>query len=141
MSISPFLIGESKILLKKHEGFRSKPYKCTAGKLTIGYGRNIEDNGITVDEALFLLENDIKKTIDSCNSNFSWFKDSSSNVQLVVVNMVFNMGLNGFKKFKKTINLIENKEYKKASIEMLNSHWAKQVKGRALELSELIKKS
>ena len=43
----------------RHEGFRNKPYKCTANKLTIGYGRNIEDNGITKTEASVLLKNDI----------------------------------------------------------------------------------
>lgn len=49
--------------LIRDEGFRSKPYKCTAGKLTIGVGRNIEDNGITEDEAMYLLENDIASCI------------------------------------------------------------------------------
>ena len=35
-------------LIKYHEKYRRFPYRCTAGKLTIGYGWNLDDNGITV---------------------------------------------------------------------------------------------
>ena len=53
MNIKDFII--------KHEGLKLKPYICPAGKITIGVGRNIEDNGISEDEAMYLLNNDIKR--------------------------------------------------------------------------------
>lgn len=73
--------------LKKHEGFRSKPYRCPAGKLTIGYGRNIQDNGITKAEALFLLTEDVKRCRAECERAFSWFKDIDQTRQDVIVEL------------------------------------------------------
>ena len=55
--------------LKKEEGFRAKVYKCTAGKNTIGFGRNLDDNGITYEEAEYLLKNDIKMVDNWLNDN------------------------------------------------------------------------
>jgi lysozyme len=49
-------------LIKTHEGLRLNVYQCTAGKNTIGYGRNLDDNGISKDEADFMLRNDVKET-------------------------------------------------------------------------------
>ena len=49
--------------LKQHEGIALKPYKCTAGKITLGCGRNLDDNGISHEEAMFMLQNDIEKCI------------------------------------------------------------------------------
>jgi len=45
--------------LVRHEGLRLKPYRCTAGKLTIGIGRNLDDSGISQSEAHIMLINDI----------------------------------------------------------------------------------
>lgn len=45
--------------IKKHEGLKLKPYQCSNNKLSIGYGRNLEDNGITLQEAEKLLETDL----------------------------------------------------------------------------------
>jgi len=53
------LMNRIKSQLVRHEGLRLKPYRCTAGKLTIGYGRNLDDCGISQKEAYVLLEDDI----------------------------------------------------------------------------------
>ena len=45
----------------------------------------------------------------------------------------------GFSKFKKTIYLLETEQYDEASIEMLDSLWAKQTPNRAKELSEKLR--
>ena len=50
--------------------------------------------------------------------------------------MAFNLGVNGLLGFRKTLALIEAGDYTKASVEMLDSKWARQVKGRATRLSE-----
>ena len=126
-------------LLKKHEGLRLKPYVCTAGKLSIGYGRNLDDMGITKEEAEYLLENDIERTIRACRDAFGWFDTLTEARQSVVSSMIFNMGLAGFKKFARTIAHIEAAHYDEAAREMLDSLWAKQVGSRAVELAQMMK--
>ncbi len=49
----------AKKMIKGNEGMRLKPYRCSAGKLTIGYGRNLDDRGISAHEANDLFENDL----------------------------------------------------------------------------------
>jgi len=124
--------------LVKHEGLRLKVYKCTANKLTIGIGRNLEDNGITEQEAMLMLDNDIEKIYSDLNRRFSWFNIMTPNRQEVVINMVFNLGIGGFLKFKNTIHFLASSQYEQAAIEMLESKWASQVGRRAKELSKIM---
>lgn len=122
-------------LVKKHEGLRLKPYRCTAGKLTIGYGRNIEDKGISKKEAKYLLENDLEQVKEELRLLLLFWDILSEVRRAVLMDMCFNLGLNGFMKFKKMLSALENKDYELAAKEMLNSKWATQVKGRANELA------
>lgn len=125
-------------MLVEDEGFRAKPYRCTAGKLTIGVGRNLEDRGITKEEALYLLDNDIKACFKELTAALPWFAELDEVRQMVLINMAFNLGLHGLLKFKNTLSLIATGQYKKASVEMLDSLWAKQVGRRALRLSKML---
>tara|TARA_R110002167_G_scaffold19341_2_gene71521 strand:+ start:8592 stop:9008 length:417 start_codon:yes stop_codon:yes gene_type:complete len=122
--------------IKIDEGFVSTPYECTAGKITIGYGRNIEDNGITREEAEMLLRNDIQSTRGELSFAFDWFILMPDAKQGVLINMCFNLGLTRLLKFKKMLAALEVKDYKEASIQMLDSKWAGQVGERAVRLSE-----
>lgn len=119
-----------------HEGLKLKPYKCTAGKITIGVGRNIEDIGITEDEARSLLDNDILRVAQELDNALPWWRDLSDVRQRVLLDMAFNIGTPTLMKFKKTLDLIEAKEFEKASVEMLDSRWAEQVGQRARTLSQ-----
>lgn len=124
--------------IKRHEGFRARPYKCTAGKNTVGYGRNLDDVGITKTEAMELLENDLHN-VEVVLSDHDFYSNLScvDDVRCdVVVNMAFNMGVAGLLKFQKMIAAIERKHWNQAATEMLNSRWAKQVPSRANELAE-----
>lgn len=125
--------------IKKHEGLRLKPYRCTAGKLTIGYGRNLEDNGITEEEAHFLLMNDLEKSWDECRKAFSWISKMDKIRQGVIVELCFNMGLGRLKGFKKMLAACERGDYETASVEMLDSLWARQVGQRAKTLADIMK--
>jgi len=125
--------------IQRHEGLRLKPYYCTAGKLTIGYGRNLEDVGITAHEAAFLLTGDLMRCEDDCLHAFPWFADLSEPRQHVMLNMCFNLGLAGLKKFAKFLTAVELGNYDTAADEMLDSLWAKQVKSRALELAQMMR--
>jgi lysozyme len=125
-------------MLIRHEGLRLKPYRCTAGKLTIGVGRNLEDVGISEDEAIHLLNNDIDKCIEYTNQ-FDWFNDLCVIRQDVVINMIFNLGISRFLGFKKLIKALSVGNYELASYEMLDSRWARQVGSRATELAKIMK--
>lgn len=128
-----------KELIKKHEGRMLKPYRCPAGKLTIGYGRNLEDKGITEAEAEFMLDNDINVIIRACKETFSWFIFLDNVRQAVIVDMIYNLGLGGFLGFKNTIAAIREKDWNRAADNMLQSKWASQVGNRALELAEMMR--
>ena len=126
-------------MLKKHEGFSSKPYLDTTGNLTIGYGRNLHAVGISYDEAELMLTNDIKKVVKFL-SKIETYRKLDSSRQSVLINMCFNMGIKKLLNFKKMWTAIEVGDFKRASLEMLDSLWAKQVKGRALELSKIMER-
>jgi lysozyme len=122
--------------LKRDEGLRLTPYRCTAGKLTIGYGRNLDDVGISKEEAEFLLASDVAKVRIELPKHLPWMTALTPPRQAVLVNMAFNMGIaGGLLKFKNTLRLIETGEYAEAAKAMLDSKWAEQTGQRALRLS------
>lgn len=127
------------MMIKSHEGLRLKPYKDTEGILTIGYGRNLEDVGITEKEAEILLQNDIVRAEHDLIKVMPDVKKMNVVRYYVLVDMMFNLGFNGFNGFKRMIKAIKEKDYQKAADEMLDSKWAGQVKGRATELAEMMK--
>lgn len=126
-------------LLIKHEGIKGKLYYDTEGVATIGVGRNLEDVGVSYDEAMLMLDNDIKRVLYACWHEFPWFGELTENRQHVVASMVFNLGLTGFKKFKKMIAAIEQENWVEAACQMVDSKWAAQVKSRAVELAVMMK--
>jgi len=126
-------------LLIKHEGLKLKPYTDTVGKLTIGIGRNLTDRGITKVEAVYLCSNNVDESITELQKNLPWFNALPDNAQLVLIDMHYNMGWPVLSQFKNTLDHIKNGQYKEAGNEMLNSTWAKQVGGRAVEDSDLLK--
>ena len=125
--------------IKKHEGFKSSVYQCTAGYDTIGYGFAVKDLVLDEDIADLILMRKIDKLQQRIMTNLEWWTDSPAEIKDVVVNMCYQLGLSGFLKFKKTIYLLETEQYEDASLEMLNSLWAKQTPSRARELSEVVR--
>jgi lysozyme len=135
------LMNRIKAQLVRHEGLRLKPYRCTAGKLTIGIGRNLDDRGISQKEAYAMLERDIQ----DCEQ---WLIDEIAEIynkldevrQSVLLNMCFNLGIKGLLGFKNTLDFIGAGDWERAANNMLASKWAKQVGMRAIELSEMMRK-
>jgi lysozyme len=125
--------------IARHEGLRLTPYRCTAGKLTIGYGRNLDDRGIREEEARVMLSNDIAEVRAVLRSHLVWFAAAHSTVQDVLVNMGINLGTAGLLKFRRTLAYLEAEQYNSAADEMLDSLWARQVPNRAKELADLIR--
>lgn len=124
--------------LRLHEGVEHKPYKCTAGYLTIGVGRNIEERGLSDDEIDYILSNDVNIATDELVATFDWYADLDPIRQRVVVDMVFNLGMPRFKQFQNMIAAIEAGDWMEASDEMMDSRWAQQVGLRASRLAEMM---
>jgi len=135
------LLATLKEQLLRHEGLKLKPYRCTAGKLTIGAGRNLDDCGISRDEALALLENDIRRCESEIRQHIPTLYNMLNDTRkTVLVNMAFNLGTAGLLGFHHMLIHAADGEFGKAANEMLASKWAKQVGKRAIELSELMRK-
>jgi lysozyme len=124
--------------LRLHEGVEKFPYKCTAGYLTIGVGRNIEERGLLDNEIDFLLDNDIEVVMNEVSVTFDWFFELSEVRQRVVADMIFNLGLPRFKQFKNMIAALEAGDWAEAANQMMDSKWAKQVGKRAERLRDMM---
>ena len=130
-----------KTMLVVDEGLRLKPYRDTVGKLTIGVGRNLDDVGISEDEAFYLLENDIQKAIQDATDIFGtsvWLSLDEIR-QAVIIDMLFNLGKPRFLTFRKFIQAVKEKDFERAAKEMLDSRWARQVKKRAKRLAYMMR--
>lgn len=120
--------------VKDGEGLRLKPYRCTAGKLSIGYGRNLDDVGITLEEAELLLKNDLEKAEKEAEK-FPVYSKLNQARKDVLIEMLFNMGYARLSKFKKMFEALEKGDYSEAANQMLDSAWHTQVGKRAERLA------
>jgi lysozyme len=127
-------------LLTRDEGLCLKPYRCTAGKLTIGVGRNLEDVGITKEEAEQMLANDISRVVVDIVKRIPWAMKLDDARFSVIHSMVFQMGIGGVMNFRKFLNALQMGDYVKASIEMMDSKWAQHDSpARAKRLAEVMR--
>lgn len=124
--------------LRRHEGVRLKPYLCSAGKLTIGIGRNLEDRGISTEEAEFLLDQDLDHCLEELKTNLPWFEALAPEAQEVLVNLCFNLGMPRLLGFKLMLAALEGGDWAEAAKQMLDSKWALQVGPRAQELAQRV---
>lgn len=122
--------------LKAEEGFRPFPYLDSVGTLTVGYGRNLVSRGLTEEEALHLLDNDIYMAEDQIDSAMPWTRELDEVRKAILIDMCTNLGLRGLLKFKKTLQAVKEGRYQDAGVEMLDSLWAKQVGNRAAVLAK-----
>ena len=151
--------------LMLHEGVRLKPYRCSAGKLTIGVGHNYEDTGLpdwlkhdvdivgggvdewtsrlkaafTMDMAERLLKEDIVKYEKQVRVKLPEYDNLDEIRKRVVLDMTFNMGAGWIDEFKNTVKMVREGNYEGASYGMLKSKWAKQVGKRANRLAHMMK--
>ena len=124
---------EVRQMLIRHEGVVCHVYKCTAvpPRNTIGCGRNLDDNGITEDEAMYLLNNDIERVKEELGKNFGAYKTMPAKARMVCIDMTFQMGITGFMGFRRTRALMEMGCWLEASEELLRSKYATQTPNRA----------
>ena len=144
MPIKRSIILES---LKRHEGYRQTAYADSVGILTIGYGRNLDDVGVSRDEAAMLLENDVTKAIAECLQAWPWLSGLDDVRSAVIVEMAVNLGVPRLKGFKKMLGHVERgvaakdagtaqAAFASAAVEGLDSKWRAQVGARAYRLMQ-----
>jgi lysozyme len=119
--------------LKRHEGFRAKPYRCTAGKLTIGYGLNL-DAGMSERMASQILAWQVADLRQGLSGMIPFWEKLSPVRQDVFINMSFNLGMQGLFGFRRMLEAAERGNVAGVCAEMRDSKWAKQVGDRADEL-------
>ena len=125
--------------LIRDEGIVLHEYKDHLGYSTIGIGRLIDKRkggGISLDEAKYLLQNDVAKVTTQVNEKLPWSMRLDYPRRAVLLNMAFQMGINGLLGFKNTLDMIRLGNYEGAAKGMLNSKWATQTPSRCRRLSE-----
>ena len=126
-------------LLTQHEQYRQFPYIDLTGHVTIGIGRNLSDRGVSIPEASSLLDDDIAYFYGKLSHYLPFFGSLTENRQIALVDLCFNVGVQGFLNFTKMILALEGGNYDKAASEMLDSKWAEQVGERATCLANIIR--
>lgn len=121
------------------EGLKLKPYQCTANKLTIGVGRNIEDRGISNETAMQMLDEDIDIMVNELRQNLSWFDKQNDAIQGVLIDLCFNMGISRLLMFVQTLKLIEQGQYAMAADELLDSKYAAMLPARSKRNAEILR--
>lgn len=124
-------------MIKKHEGLRLMPYRDTTGHLTIGYGRCLACEGISLDEASLMLDNDISKFVRALGE-YSWYRNAPVDVQNVLVDMAFNLGVVGLLKFTTFLEYIRKGNFADAATDLLATEWARQLRSRSRDAAAIL---
>ena len=125
--------------LKVSEGFRESVYKDTLGIDTIGFGFAIKDLVLSEEISEIILKEKVEALIGRIENKFDWFVEMPPEVQSVIVECCYQLGVYGWSCFKKTISHLKEKEFKHAADEMLLSKWAKQTPNRANMLAQIVR--
>lgn len=125
-------------IIKKHEGVRSKVYFCPAGQLTVGAGRNIQAIPFSDDEIDLMLKNDIERVTDELDRRFVWFQYLTGARRDALICIAYNLGLPRLLSFKKALRSMAESKWSESAHHFRDSRWARQVKLRAVELTQMI---
>lgn len=134
-------------LLELEEGYRERAYYCSEGYPTIGIGKKIGGKGVALSCYDFTVSKELARqwvdeevacVVKYLNSTYPWFERLNQPRKDVIVSMCYQIGTSGFSKFKKFIAYMGHSEFENASIEMLDSRWAKQTRARAYRHSAVI---
>lgn len=124
--------------LRRDEGCRLTPYQDSLGFWTVGVGHKMAagDSHGPISQAYAdqLLTQDIGHAIAGLYDALPWVKQLDSARQGCLLNMAFNMGLNGLLAFHQTLASIHAGDFATAATEMANSTWYHQVGQRAVRL-------
>ena len=124
-------------LIKKHEGYREFIYEDTKGRRTIGIGFNLEA-GMSQEEAELLASFRINKIAEVLRYKIKNFNSLSATRQDVLIDVAYNVGINGLLGFEKMLTAIDELDYKRAKLELLDSNAARELHNRYGELAEMM---
>lgn len=116
-----------------------KPGKAIVGHPTIGIGRALDVRGITPEEALYLLGNDIDSFTLGLSQAYIWFSGLDGVRQRVMLNMVFNLGFVGLSGFHDMIRYMQDMRFELAAKAMEDSAWYRQDGPRAVRLVAMMR--
>lgn len=129
--------------LRGDEGVEPHAYQDHLGFWTIGVGRLIDKrksgSGLRPSEIDMLLQNDIDDRIEALTRRLQWFQDLDDARRGALLNMSFQLGVDGLLGFKNTLRMIERGDYSAAAEGMLNSLWARQTPERAARMAQQMK--
>lgn len=123
--------------IKRHEGWRSKPYRCSAGKLTIGWGTKIEK--ISKEEGELLLRSRLNEVYRYALPQLPEYSSLTNVRKFVYLDMLYNLGFKGFKGFKFMRKRVKEGDWHSAANEIKNSKYYKQVGLRGQENEEMMR--
>ena len=142
-------INRFRVEIENDEGCKYEVYLDHLGLPTCGIGHLIKEDdpehglevGTKIDEERVneLFETDIKETIDECKLIYNDFDDLPEEAQYIIANMMFNMGRPRLSRFHKMKQAVDNRDWKEAANQMIDSRWYKQVPNRANRLVNRMK--
>ncbi len=103
-----------------------------------GYGRNVQDKGISVAEAEYLLSNDIRQAREHLAREYPWYSGLSEVRQSAVVDLCYNLGPLGLSKFVRFLAAMAQSDWPRAADELRRSQWYGQVGRRAPRIVGMI---
>tara|TARA_B100000900_G_C20555112_1_gene706441 strand:- start:312 stop:752 length:441 start_codon:yes stop_codon:yes gene_type:complete len=130
--------------VKDHEGYRNKVYLDTLNKRTVGVGHLCveefwEDDKEYEEKFLMdILEADLQNAIKGAEELIQKYQctDIDDLAKELIIEMVFQLGKTGVSKFRNMWKHLSTSAYSAASLEMLDSRWAKQTPNRAKNMSD-----
>lgn len=126
-------------MIRRHEGVKQFPYECSAKKLTIGIGHNLTDLGLPDSIIEDLFEHDLGNAISECATLYPNWHELPDDIQMVLVDMMFNLGVNRISRFKRMNRAIDDHNWHRMAEEMKDSRWYEQVGNRSRELVEIVR--
>lgn len=126
-------------LLRSHEGLRLSPYVDSRGSPAVGYGHTRTLTPVTRSRAEILLRQDLAHVDAALRARLPWFDDLSPVRQAVLLDMGYNLGVEGLLRFRRTLAAVEAQRWDVAAASMLRTPWARQVGLRARCLSWMMR--
>ena len=125
-------------MIIRQEGYQRHPYPDAKGTQSVGYGRNLTTSGISEEEALMLLRNDIDRIEEALTARFPVFDRLDNTRRAVLISMTYGLGIQGISEFKDMWRNINSRDYLAAASEIIISDYCNQVGMRCIELASMM---
>ena len=127
--------------LEVDEGVKYEIYNDHLGYPTFGIGHLVRDSDpeagaalgtpISEDRVIEAFNEDVETVLNDCAILYDDFDDLPEEAQLIIANMMFNLGRPRLSKFKGMKSGVDSRDWNKAADEMIDSAWYQQVPNRA----------